>query len=415
MKYDRPVHELFGECARALPRRFQFRDVEKWFAANYPDVSTGTLRVHLRGLSVASTSNPYPFLAEKRPLFRNVSHGVYEVLARSRPRDADDEGVVESHPHAEIEPVATQTDGDILLVSCVKTKLAEPAAAKDLYVSALFRKARAYAERRAVRWLILSAEYGLVAPDEWITPYERYLPTTSIEYRDAWGEWVVRRLELLHSPLAGRTIEIHASAAYATPLRSRLEALGARVVEPLDGLTQGERLHWYGGEADGAHERTSIEAGVDEIVEELTDYNRAVRASRIAESSRDLTGRAGLYSWWVDPEGAADLSAGTGLEVEPGLIYAGRAGATRWPNGKASTNDLASRLIGMHVRGRAMMSTFRHTLGAILWDVQGLSHLDDPALGSWIREHLWVVALPIAGRDRLEATEHAMLVALDPP
>ena len=71
----------------------------------------------------------------------------------------------------------------IVLVACVKSKGTRPAAAKDLYISALFRKERAYAERAGVPWFILSAEHGLVAPDEWLAPYERYLADTTGCYR----------------------------------------------------------------------------------------------------------------------------------------------------------------------------------------------------------------------------------------
>jgi hypothetical protein len=31
----------------------------------------------------------------------------------------------------------------------------------------------------------------------------------------------------------------------------------------------------------------------------------------------------GLYSWWADAAGAADLADGLGVEVSPGRIYAG--------------------------------------------------------------------------------------------
>ena len=76
---------------------------------------------------------------------------------------------------------------DLLLVTCVKSKLTVPAAAKDLYVSPLFTRQRAYAENRGLPWFILSAEHGLVAPEEWLAPYERYLPDTPAAYRAAWG------------------------------------------------------------------------------------------------------------------------------------------------------------------------------------------------------------------------------------
>ena len=86
---------------------------------------------------------------------------------------------------------------DILLVTCVKEKLPQPAAARDLYTSTLFRKQSAYAEKLGAPWFILSAEHGLVGPDEWLAPYERYLPDTPRSYRLIWGQWVVARLALL--------------------------------------------------------------------------------------------------------------------------------------------------------------------------------------------------------------------------
>lgn len=130
-------------------------------------------------------------------------------------------------------------DVHIVLVACVKSKAPQPAAAKDLYVSTLFRKARAYAEHSGVPWFILSAENGLVAPGRMA---ERYLGETSASYRSAWGEWVVARLELLVGPLSGKVIEIHAGRAYLGTIRPFIESLGARVVDPLHGLSIGQRL-----------------------------------------------------------------------------------------------------------------------------------------------------------------------------
>ena len=65
-------------------------------------------------------------------------------------------------------------------MACVKSKGTRLAAAKDLYISALFRKERAYAECAGVPWFILSAEHGLVEPDEWLAPYERYLADSGL-------------------------------------------------------------------------------------------------------------------------------------------------------------------------------------------------------------------------------------------
>jgi hypothetical protein len=124
---------------------------------------------------------------------------------------------------------------------------------------------------------------------------------------------------------------------------------------------------------------------------------------------------AGLYSWWVGAEGAADLSRGLGHPLAAGLIYAGQAGATRWPSGRRSANTLWGRIRGMHLGGTAEFSTFRRTLAAILRRVLDLEGEDDPRLSVWINARLRVVAVAVSDADRLGATEAAVLGILDPP
>jgi hypothetical protein len=52
--------------------------------------------------------------------------------------------------------LTTASPSDVVLVGCVKTKLSHAAAARDLYISPLFRKQRAYAEGSGSPWFILS-------------------------------------------------------------------------------------------------------------------------------------------------------------------------------------------------------------------------------------------------------------------
>ena len=92
---------------------------------------------------------------------------------------------------AEVAGRASDPSPSALLVTCVKSKRSTPSAAKDLYTSPLFLNQRAYAEASGRPWFILSAEHGLVEPDEWLAPYERYLPDTSRSYREAWGHRMV--------------------------------------------------------------------------------------------------------------------------------------------------------------------------------------------------------------------------------
>ena len=309
----------------------------------------------------------------------------------------------------------------LLLVACVKEKLSAPAEARDLYVSPLFRKERAYAERSCLPWFILSAEHGLVAPDEWLAPYERYLPDTPSTFRQAWGTWVAERLDLLAGPLRTQVIEIHAGSAYIDPLRGHLATKGASLFEPLAGLTMGQRLAWYAQASPDGKDRASptgirtSHGSTDKFCQQLTDTDAAVTPGDFFNRGAVGLKVPGLYSWWVDATGADDLTTGLGLPLDSGLIYAGLAGATRWPSGRPSSNTLWSRISGMHLGGRHEISTFRRTLGSILAHARGEMTIDEAGLTAWMHAHLNVVAVPFDDADTLGHLEEDVLRRLDPP
>jgi hypothetical protein len=126
------------------------------------------------------------------------------------------------------------------LVSCVGLKAAGPCAARDLYRSQWFRKARAYVEAAGGPWWILSAAHGLVAPDEVIAPYECTLNAMHAPARRQWGARVVAQLcEAL--PSSGAVVLL-AGERYRAPL---LDHLGERAQVPMRGLGIGEQLAWF--------------------------------------------------------------------------------------------------------------------------------------------------------------------------
>jgi hypothetical protein len=133
----------------------------------------------------------------------------------------------------------------VILIGCVSRKTMRPAPARDLYVSDLFRKRRSYAEASGRPWLIVSALYGVLDPDETITPYDFTLKRVGRRERAAWGELVASQLEQRLGVLAGRTFELHAGVTYVEPIRDALSTSGARLVTPLEGLGIGMQLHWY--------------------------------------------------------------------------------------------------------------------------------------------------------------------------
>lgn len=127
-------------------------------------------------------------------------------------------------------------------MSCVAKKRAYAAPARDLYASALFQKARAYAERTADEWFVLSAKYGLVSPDTVIEPYDVTLNAMGVGERRAWAAKVQRQLEPVTR--AGDTVVMLAGARYREGLMAALQRRGVRVEVPMEGLKIGEQLQW---------------------------------------------------------------------------------------------------------------------------------------------------------------------------
>lgn len=160
---------------------------------------------------------------------------------------------------------------------------------------------------------------------------------------------------------------------------------------------------------------------VEALVETLTDEGRAESPLGFP-ADRELASRPGLYSWWADSDARALIGHQLGVDV-PALVYAGQAGATRWPSGKKSTAVLASRIRGNHINGNASSSTFRLTLSAVLLEPLNL-RIAKPgqltpdanrAVSGWIKDHLRVAIVAYDDRDTLGRVEDAILDALDPP
>ncbi|HYF78501.1 MAG TPA: hypothetical protein VD973_15290 [Symbiobacteriaceae bacterium] len=145
------------------------------------------------------------------------------------------------------------------LISCTKSKTAYQAPARELYSpSALFRGALGYLEARADVVYVLSAKYGLMPLDQVAAPYVLTLKDYNPTYRKGWAMEVLREIKARHgASLAGVEVEFHAGEAYTAHLRPLLEATGATCVSPVEGMTIGERLHFYASGEVAADEKAA--------------------------------------------------------------------------------------------------------------------------------------------------------------
>ncbi|MCI0559167.1 MAG: hypothetical protein MN733_11775 [Nitrososphaera sp.] len=132
----------------------------------------------------------------------------------------------------------------IFLLSCSKTKRERRLPAKDIYASPLFHKARAYAEKVADRFYILSAKHGLVTPDTVIAPYDDTLRSKTVAERKEWAQKVLTKLKPLLLP--GDKITILAGRAYREFLLDELRSVGCVIDTPLAGMSIGQQLKYLG-------------------------------------------------------------------------------------------------------------------------------------------------------------------------
>ncbi len=128
----------------------------------------------------------------------------------------------------------------IVLIACASQKQPVAAAARDLYVSTLFKFSLRYARQLAPDAIfILSAKHGLVALDEIIAPYDVTLNAMQAAARRAWAGEVIRQLQA-HADLQRDHFVILAGKRYRQYLLPHL----ASYEIPLEGLPIGKQLQY---------------------------------------------------------------------------------------------------------------------------------------------------------------------------
>jgi hypothetical protein len=193
------------------------------------------------------------------------------------------------------------------LVGCVKSKLDHAAPARDLYLSTLFAGRRRDVEDRADRRFIISAEYGMVEPDEWIEPYDTNLGDFSVAERRMWASKVLSSLRTTLGDLAKYRFEIHAGANYFDfGLADGLRAAGANVVTPTSILRRGEQLNYYNksGDAPASPGGHGAPRGRYSVIWDLLDSAETPEVRLSLHEIEELTGvplppSARKYqAWW---------------------------------------------------------------------------------------------------------------------
>lgn len=129
----------------------------------------------------------------------------------------------------------------IVFLSCVKTKRDTPCAAKDMYISPLFRYSYQYAKSLNPRKIyILSAKYGLLEPDDIIEPYEQTLKNMSAASRKRWGGECINSLKQ-----KGQNFAEEAVFLCGDNYRKDLLKVFPNHRVPIKGISFGNQLKFY--------------------------------------------------------------------------------------------------------------------------------------------------------------------------
>ena len=111
-----------------------------------------------------------------------------------------------------------------------------------LYRSPWFGFARAWVEREAAPWYILSARYGLVHPDTEIAPYDETLNTMGVAQRREWATRVKAQMD--ETLLDAGEVVVFAGQRYREFLDDYLRGRFDSVKVPMEGLRIGQQLSW---------------------------------------------------------------------------------------------------------------------------------------------------------------------------
>jgi hypothetical protein len=125
-----------------------------------------------------------------------------------------------------------------VLIACSAKKRTDLAVttARQLYQGDLFKKSVAWAEAHGLPWLVLSAYYGVLKPDDAVGPYDVTLQKMSKYDRGVWNRQVTNQLR--EGGYKGPFI-ILAGALYRGWAIDRLD-----VEVPMRGLGIGEQKKW---------------------------------------------------------------------------------------------------------------------------------------------------------------------------
>jgi hypothetical protein len=289
----------------------RFEDIARATLINRTGPANGA-NVYFEFRLTAAPSPAQHAVSPRPPSFtQRVMEGIKRFTQKLKPQAHEAKSEVARPP-----PAQTRNDLDfantIVLVSCVRRKLPDPAPARSLYTSTWFWKTRDIVEASGARWFVLSALYGLVAPDAEIAPYDHTLNTLGVAARHEWATDVLRKLIPEIETAGVKRVVMFAGDRYREFLVEPLQSRGIKVEVPMEGLRIGEQLAWLSEHYPNPNIRMSRVADLKRFYALLDLLNQRLGGTRTLatfDSFRDWPER-GVYLFFEPSEARKESGAG---------------------------------------------------------------------------------------------------------
>jgi hypothetical protein len=149
----------------------------------------------------------------------------------------------------------------IYLIGCALQKRAGTHLAIDLYTSVRFNKIKkllSLLKNDDDKVFILSINYGLIAPEALVDPYNKTMSDLSPAQRKVWAYDVVANLRASNLCCYDKVV-LFASAVYFKPILPILRESRVEVSTPFQGLGSGEVLHFLNHEILSLEQRSLLD------------------------------------------------------------------------------------------------------------------------------------------------------------
>lgn len=131
----------------------------------------------------------------------------------------------------------------VAIINCGSSKKPYTCQARDLYTGNLFCASRKYCEDNYSQYIILSAKYHMLFPEDIISPYELYLGDLTKQEKLDWNNVVVKQI-MKYFPNTTQ-LDFYTSKMYSEGAISILENNGYVCKTFLNDLGMGYKVQWF--------------------------------------------------------------------------------------------------------------------------------------------------------------------------